>query len=190
MGAALKGRSGSRAIAGRPRRRARHARQGQPLHLAGQLRGRRSHRRRGELGADGLIRFATQMSQARPETAALIRRLMADRGLKVATAQPRVQTICRDVPLRGLTRRGQPSALSADARRRQANRRAPATDTTTSAVVATIAQPDRLTQQQRRPARGPGTAAATAAARRPRCRRAPAPRYQKTKPTSMLNTET
>ena len=47
--------------------------------------------------ADGLIRFATQMSQARPETAALIRKLMAERGLKVPPPNRAFETICRDV---------------------------------------------------------------------------------------------
>ena len=44
--------------------------------------------------ADGLIRFATQMSQARPETAALIRKLMAERGLKVPPANRTINSIC------------------------------------------------------------------------------------------------
>jgi ankyrin repeat protein len=47
--------------------------------------------------ADGLIRFATQMSQARPETAALIRKLMTERGLKVPPPNRAFETICRDV---------------------------------------------------------------------------------------------
>jgi ankyrin repeat protein len=47
--------------------------------------------------ADGLIRFATQMSQARPETAALIRKLMAEHGLEVPPPNRAFETICKDV---------------------------------------------------------------------------------------------
>ena len=47
--------------------------------------------------ADGLIRFATQMPQPRPETAALIRKLMAERGLVVPPPNRAFETICADV---------------------------------------------------------------------------------------------
>ena len=47
--------------------------------------------------SEGLIRFATQMTPSRPETAALIRKLMTERGMKVPPANRAFETICRDV---------------------------------------------------------------------------------------------
>ena len=44
--------------------------------------------------AEGLVRVGVQSATARPETAALIRKLMADRGLPVPPANRTVQSIC------------------------------------------------------------------------------------------------
>jgi len=44
--------------------------------------------------AEGLVRVGVQSATARPETAALIRKLMADRGLTVPPANRTVQSIC------------------------------------------------------------------------------------------------
>ena len=44
--------------------------------------------------AEGLVRVGVQSATARPETAALIRKLMADRGMKVPPANRTVQSIC------------------------------------------------------------------------------------------------
>ena len=44
--------------------------------------------------ADGLVRVGVQSATARPETAALIRKLMMDRGLAVPPANRTIQSIC------------------------------------------------------------------------------------------------
>ena len=44
--------------------------------------------------ADGLVRTGVQSAVARPETAALLRKLMADRGLPFPPANRTVDSIC------------------------------------------------------------------------------------------------
>jgi ankyrin repeat protein len=44
--------------------------------------------------ADGLVRTGVQSAVARPETAALIRKLMADRGMDVPPANRVIESIC------------------------------------------------------------------------------------------------
>jgi hypothetical protein len=44
--------------------------------------------------ADGLVRVGVQSAIARPETAALIRKLMTERGLPVPPANRVIESIC------------------------------------------------------------------------------------------------
>ena len=97
MGAALKGRNDVVQLLVDRGAKLDDPRQGQPRHGSRPARsrpvtrGRRSTTRRVSFGS------ACRCRGAHPETAALIRKLMAERGLQVPPPNRAFETICRDV---------------------------------------------------------------------------------------------
>ena len=84
----------SRSAARRPRREARHARQRQPRHRHARVSVIAGHTWQALDYADGLVRVGVQSAVNRPETAALIRKLMTERGLPVPPPNRIVDSIC------------------------------------------------------------------------------------------------
>ena len=83
-----------RSAARRPRREARPARQRQPRHRHDRSRRLAGHTWQALDYADGLVRVGVQSAVNRPETAALIRKLMTERGLPVPPANRNILSIC------------------------------------------------------------------------------------------------
>ena len=76
-----------------PRRQARHARQRQPRHRQQRLEPA-GHTWQALDYADGLVRVGVQSAVTRPETAALLRKLMTERGLPVPPPNRVIESIC------------------------------------------------------------------------------------------------